>query len=73
VYNLSPLGSIQISETFGLVYCNAATLLSDLVYAVSGPHVAMFVNQICPKKSLKMSFVSPGQPWNLVFASPGKS
>jgi len=54
VCNLSHLGSIQISETFGL---------TDLVCALFGPHAAMFVNQIHPETSLKTS-------WNLVFASP---
>jgi len=44
-----------------------------LIYAVSGPYAAMFVNLIYPGKSLKVSSGSPGKPWNLVFTSPGKS
>ena len=58
---------------FGLVCCNAATLITDLVCALFRPHAAMFVNQMYPGKSMKTSFVSPGKPWNFVFASPGKS
>jgi len=73
VCHLLPLGSIQISETFELEYCNATTPITDLAYALFGPHAAMFVNQICPGKSLKTSFVSPGKPWNLIFASLSKS
>ena len=73
--NLLPFGSVWISFiAFGLVYCNAVTLITDLICALFGPYAAMFVNQIYPGKSLKTSFVSPaGKPWNLVFASPGKS
>jgi len=33
----------------------------------------MFVNGMCPGKSLKTSLLSAGKPWNLVFAIPGKS
>ena len=69
-----PFGSVWISViAFGLVYCNAVTLISDLICALFGPYAAMFVNRIYPVKSLKTSFVSPGKPWNLVFASRGKS
>ena len=69
-----PFGSVWISViAFGLVYCNAVTLITDLICALFGPYAAMFVNRIYPGKSLKMSFVSPGKPWNLIFASPGKS
>ena len=32
----------------------------------------MFVNGPCPGKSSKKGFRSPGNPWNLVFASPEK-
>jgi len=74
VCNLLPFGSVLISViAFGLVYCNAVTLITDLIYALIGPYAAMFVSRIYPGKSLKTSFVSPGKPWNLVFASPGKS
>jgi len=59
-------------ESPGLVYCNAVTLITDLICALFGPSAAMFVNQIYPGKSLKTSVVSPGKTWNLVFASPGK-
>ena len=72
--NLLPFGSVWISViAFGLVYCNAVTLITDLICALFGPYASMFVNRIYPGKSLKTSFVSPGKPWNLVFASPGKS
>jgi len=54
-------------------YCNAVTLITDLICALFGPYAAMFVSRIYPGKSSKTSFVSPGKPWNLVFASPGKS
>jgi len=54
--------SVWISETFGLVYCNAATPITDLVCALFGPHAAMFVSQIYPGKSLKTSVVSHGKP-----------
>jgi len=73
VYNLSPLRSIRISETFGLVYCNAVTPITDLICTLFGFHVAMFVNRIYPGTSLKTNFVSPGKPLYLVFASPRKS
>ena len=63
----------NIWACLGLTYCNAVTPITDLVCALSGPHAAMFVNRIYPGKSLKTSFVSPGKPWNLVFASPRKS
>jgi len=33
----------------------------------------MFVNGTCPGKSWKRWCLSPWKPWNLVFASPGKS
>jgi len=72
VCSLLPFGSIWISET---CYCNAVTLITDLICALFGPYAAMFVNQIYPWKSLKTSFVSPGKPWNLflqVLESPGK-
>jgi len=46
---------------------------ADLVCALFGPYAAMFVNWICPGKSLKTRSVSPSKPWNLVFESPGKS
>jgi len=72
VCNLSQLGSVRISETFGLVYCNAVTLITDFVCALFRPHAAVFVIRIYLGKSLKTSFVGPGKPWNLVFASPGK-
>ena len=65
--------SLNFSCSFGLVYCNAVTLITDLICVLFGPYAAMFVNQIYPGKSLKTNFVSPGKPWNLVFASPGKS
>jgi len=55
--NLSPPGSIWISETFGLVYCNAVAPMADLVYALFEPYAAMFVSQIYPEKSLNTSFV----------------
>ena len=45
---------------FGLVYCNAVTLITDLICALFGRYAAVFVNQIYPGKSLKTSFVSPG-------------
>jgi len=64
---------LNILIAFGLVYCN--TPITDLIYALFGPYAAMFVNRIYPGKSLKASFVSPGKPWNLVFAileGPGK-
>jgi len=74
VCNLLPFGSVWISIiAFGLVYCNAVTLITDLICALFGPYAAMFANRIYPGKSLKTSFLSPGKPWNLVFASPGKS
>ena len=67
-------GAVRISViAFGHVYCNAVTLITDLICALFGPYAAMFVNRIYPGRSLKGSFVSPGKPWNLVFASPGKS
>ena len=72
--NLLPFGSVCISViAFGLVYCNAVTLITDLICALFGPYAAMILNRIYPGKSLKTTFVSPGKPWNLVFASPGKS
>jgi len=71
---LLPFGSVWISViAFGLVCCNAVTLLTDLICALFGLYAAMFVNRIYPGKLLKTSFVSPGKPLNLVFASPGKS
>jgi len=47
---------------FGLVYCNAVTLITDLISTFFGPYAAMFVNRIYPGKSLKTIFVSPGKP-----------
>jgi len=41
MFNLLLLALIWISETFGLVYCNAATLITDLVCTLVGPHAAM--------------------------------
>jgi len=71
--NLFPFRPVLISViAFGLVYCNAVTLITDLICALFGPYAATIVNWIYPGKSLKTSFVSPGKPWNLVFASPGK-
>jgi len=40
------------------------------IYDIMQP---MFVNGMCPAKSLKTSLLSPGKPRNLVFAIPGKS
>ena len=68
--NLSPLVSIRNSESFGLVYCNAATPIIDLICALFRPHATMFVNGICPEKSLKTSFVSPRKPYLQVLESP---
>ena len=65
-----PLGQFEFQKH---CYCNAVTLITDLICALFEPYAAMFVNRIYPGKSLKTSFVSPGKPWNLVFASPGKS
>jgi len=47
---------------FGLVYCNAVTLTTDFVCALFIPHTTMFVNGKYPGKSLKTSFVCPGNP-----------
>jgi len=56
-------------------YCNAVTLITDLICALFVPYAALVVNRIYHGKSLKTSFVSPEKPWNLIFAvleSPGK-
>jgi len=76
VCSLLPFGSVGISViAFGLVYCNAFTLITDLICALFGPYAAMFVNRIYPGKSLKTSFVNLENPgiWSLqVLESPGK-
>jgi len=41
LYNLLPLVSVWISETFGLIYYNADTPITDLVCALFGSHTAM--------------------------------
>ena len=55
---------------FGLVYCNAVTLITDFICALFGPYAAMIVDWIYPGKSLKTSFASPGKQYFTVCTNP---
>ena len=57
---------------FGLVYCNVVTSKTDLVCALFGLMQPYVCERCVSWKVLENAFLSPGKPWNLVFASPRK-
>ena len=71
------LGSIDYINTtqgiaIGHIYCNVVIPITRYVH-IFDIMQPMFVNGMCPGKSLKTSLFSPGKPLNLDFAIPGKS